>query len=371
MTICFFGTYNYNYARTAALREGLHANDVTLIEVNVDLPNVRMELPEDFTLRKSLWRFYRKAKAIASLATRYTQVKQADGIVVLHPGHLDLPLAWLFAKLSSKPLVFDSAVSPYDTMFIGRSIAERSSLKAKLVKVGETLVLKLPTYVFTDTKQMADFISETFDVSQNKMRVVPLGANDKVYLPAKNAKSSNNPIEILFFGLYSELHGVFTILEAIKQLVKRDDIHFTLLGAGHLQDDMMQYAKKNHLDHVTFIGFMPEPELVKRIQAADILLGVFSKNPVFERAMPNKVIAALACRKPLITANLQPVRQYLTNGTDALLVAPEDARALAQAVKKLADNAQLRVSVAEHGYIVYQKHFSPREVGKALIDIIS
>ena len=50
MKICFFGTYNYNYARNSTLKKGLAENGVEIIEVHENIPNERMELPEDFQL---------------------------------------------------------------------------------------------------------------------------------------------------------------------------------------------------------------------------------------------------------------------------------------------------------------------------------
>lgn len=366
MKLSFFGMYNQHYARTSTLREGLRRLGIEIHEIHEEVPNERMELPEDFTLTKTLHRILRKVACFFRLILRSAEIRGSRAIVVLHPGHMELPYAYLLAKLSRKPLLFDSSISPYDTMFVGRSIADKSSIKAKAVKMMETILLRLPDKVIVDTERMGKFMTYYLGVPKHKLCVVPLGANDTVYQPAPDV-SSHTGIRVLFFGLYNPMHGAPTILEAAKQLADKSTITFTMLGDGYLKESLMHYVKVNKLKNVTFLGFMPEASLVKHIQETDIMLGIFSKSPVFERVIPNKVFAALACKKPLITANLPAVASFFTSGKDILLCPPEDSKALADAIAELAASKKKRDSIAESGYQRYLKTGTPQSVAKIFL----
>lgn len=366
MKICFFGTYRSSYARNSSLRQALKVTGVDLVEVQSEFPDEKMELPEDFTLKTTLHRIVRKTKAYLSLISRFREVISCDYIFVLHPGHLDLPIAWILAKIAKVPLVFDTSISPYDTMFIGRSVAPRNSIKAKAVKLIERLLLKLPNKLFVDTKLMKNFIQKEFKVSESKIFVVPLGANDQIYKPAKN-KSNGKPTKVFFFGLYNPMHGTEYIMQAIKLLSKDKDLTFTMLGDGYLKPQLLEFAQKNHLSNVKFHDFVTETELVRHIQNNDILLGVFSKSPVFERQIPNKVFAALACKKPLICSEYASLKEQLTHKKHVYYCKPEDPNSLAKAIGELAKNKVLQTEISKNGYQIYKQKFTPIKIGETLL----
>lgn len=369
MNICFFGLYNANYARTSTLREGLQRRGITVTEVHEEIPNERMELPEDFTLRKTVHRIGRKIACYWRLLKRYKEAVACDAIVVLHPGHLDLPLAWLLAKGWAKPLLFDSSISPYDTMFVGRSIADRSSAKAKAVKFIEKTLLVLPDIIFVDTEKMKQFLVHEVGVTGDKIIVVPLGANDTIYHPLKKEVKTVRPVHVFFFGLYNPMHGADVILKAAALLKNDKSIRFTLLGDGYLKPELVSLAKKNRLTNVTFSGFVPENELARHIREADIVLGVFSNSPVFQRVIPNKVFAAIASKKPLITAKLPALTDTFTHKESIMFCKPEDPKSLARIISELAKSKTLRAKVASGGYGIFQTQFTPQRVADALLTL--
>lgn len=371
MKVCFYGTYNINYARNSSLRTGLRVHGIDVVEVQAEIPNERMELVEDFTLQKTIRRIWRKIKIYGGLLSQYQKIIACDYIFVLHPGHLDLPLAWLLCKFGNRKLIFDSSISPYDTMFVGRSIAKRNSIKARLVKYFERFLLRFPDKMFVDTKLMKNFVVKEFGINARKIFVVPLGTNDEIYKPLKNQTTKNTKkTNVLFYGLYNPLHGVEHIIDAIKLLKKEDNISFTMIGDGYLKDGFVKFAKDNNLSNVKFLGFMPEKELVENIQNSDIMLGVFSNNPVYKKVIANKVIAAIACRKPLISAKQQPMIEYFKHLENIYFCSAEDSKDLADSVRKLASDKGLQNKLATNGYALFTEYFSPKQIGKVLINNI-
>jgi glycosyltransferase involved in cell wall biosynthesis len=215
---------------------------------------------------------------------------------------------------------------------------------------------------------MKDFIVKEFEVKPNKIFVVPLGANDEIYKPIKNSVNDKRITNVLFFGLYNPLHGVSYIMNAIKLLKKEKNISFTMIGDGYLKNEIVEFAMVNKLNNVRFIGFMPEKELVSYIQDSDIMRGVFSNIPVFHRAIPNNVFAAIACGKPLISAKLPPMDEYFKHEENIYFCKPEDPKDLALAIKKLSEDPKLHNSLASNGYRLFLKRFIPKQIGKVLVE---
>ena len=74
------------------------------------------------------------------------------------------------------------------------------------------------------------------------------------------------------------------------------------------------------------------------------------------RAIPPVVFDALATGAPVITADTAAARELLHDGESALLVPPGDAEALADAIRQLAADEELRARIGEAG----RKAFSER-----------
>jgi glycosyltransferase involved in cell wall biosynthesis len=79
--------------------------------------------------------------------------------------------------------------------------------------------------------------------------------------------------------------------------------------------------------------------------------------------IPNKVFQALACARPVITADTPAARELLTEEVDALLVPPGDGAALAEAVRRVAGDDGLARRLASGGRATYEAHASETVLG--------
>jgi len=80
--------------------------------------------------------------------------------------------------------------------------------------------------------------------------------------------------------------------------------------------------------------------------------------------IPNKAFQALACGTPLITADTPAARELLADGESALLVPPGDAGALADAMRTIAGDPELRTRLSEGGLRVYRERASEEVLGR-------
>ena len=364
-TICLFGTYDYKYSRNSSIRDGLKEIGVKVMEVHYDIPLTRLEVKDDFTLAKSVKRVITKFISWIFLLSSWRQVRKSDAVVVLHPGHLDLPPAWLLCKIFSKPLIFDTSISPYDMYIVGRDLAKVGSVKEKVLKLVERLLLKLPDKSFTDTALMKNFIVNTFQIKPERIFTVPLGANNRLYKPTNEKR--NGKVKVLFFGMYNPVHGAWHIIRAINTL-KNQPIEFVMLGDGPIKEELLNYASKNKIKNLEFKGFVPEPELVKEINSADILLGTFSDVHIMKRVIPNKIFGSIACKKCVLTAEQPILEEYFTHNESIYFTKPEDSKTLAKAIKVLAKNEKRRILIGNNAYRIYLQYFTPKRVGEAVLN---
>ena len=84
------------------------------------------------------------------------------------------------------------------------------------------------------------------------------------------------------------------------------------------------------------------------------------------RVVPNKVFDALACGRPVVTADSDGAREWLRDGETALLTPAGDAAALAAALRRLLDERE-RARLGVGALDLYRRAFTPFAVAGGLL----
>lgn len=71
--------------------------------------------------------------------------------------------------------------------------------------------------------------------------------------------------------------------------------------------------------------------------------------PSYREGLPKALIEACAAGRPIVTTSVPGCRDVVTDGVNGLLVPPRDAAALAHALGRLVEDAQLRVAMGQQG----------------------
>ena len=71
-------------------------------------------------------------------------------------------------------------------------------------------------------------------------------------------------------------------------------------------------------------------------------------------------------KKPLITGESSPIKRYFTTKKHILLCKMNSEEDLAKKILLLYHNLDLRKKIAQGGYRVYNKYFTPRIIGNNL-----
>jgi glycosyltransferase involved in cell wall biosynthesis len=87
--------------------------------------------------------------------------------------------------------------------------------------------------------------------------------------------------------------------------------------------------------------------------------------------IPNKVFQALACGTPVVTGDTPAARELLVDGESALLVPAGEPEALAEAVGRLAADAELARKIADGGRRAYEEQASEGVLGARWRDLLA
>jgi glycosyltransferase involved in cell wall biosynthesis len=308
--------------------------------------------------RRDAWRAgagtaLRLARAEVALLRRPRQ--RYDAVIVGYPGHVDVPAARWVAR--GAPVVFNPLVALSDTLVADRRRFADGSLPARALKLVDRGALRAADVVVSDTDANARYLAELAGLE--RVETCFVGAEDDVFGPTARPKSFTHA---LFVGKLIPLHGLDTILTAARLA---PELRFRLVGSGQLAS-LLERRPPN----VEWVPWVEYARLRDEHARASAALGIFGTSSKAERVIPNKAFQALACGAPLVTADTPAARELLTDGEDALLVPPGDPAALAEALRRLANDVPLRERIGLAGLETYRARASEDVLGRRWRDIL-
>ncbi len=363
-SVAYFGTYEPDYPRNAVLITGLREHGVEVHEFRAPLPPLTAA---ELTGGRGAARMAAGlAAAHVRLARQHRKGLRVDAVVVGYPGHFLVPFGRLLSAYRRARLVFDPLVSLLDTFAGDRGLVDRGGVKAAAVRAVDEVSFRLPDLVLADTWVHGAFYQEAFGLARERVTVVPVGA-----LPESRATGAARELRpgerltVLQYGKWSPLHGADVVLAAADRL-RDEPFRFVLIGEGQVSAELRASITARRLANVEWLGQLPPTELRSHTLDADVCLGVFGGSEKAGRVVPNKVFDALACGRPVVTADSDAAREWLREGESALLTPAGDAAALATALRRLLDRTE-RARLGHAALRLYRQSFTPAAVAGALL----
>lgn len=146
---------------------------------------------------------------------------------------------------------------------------------------------------------------------------------------------------LLSVGHLIERKGHEIVIEALASL---PDIRYCIVGEGPLGEKLRHTARALGVaDRVTFVGNIPQAELIDYYNAADALA-----LPSSREGMPNVVLESLACGTPVIAARCEGTPELITVPAAGILMAQRDAASFVDACTQLLNNLPSSAATRAH-----------------------
>ena len=169
--------------------------------------------------------------------------------------------------------------------------------------------------------------------------VLPMGA-DVDAIRAAAAGSTRVPGRVLFVGRLVEKKGVAVLLDAATLLRDQPGWSMEIVGDGPLRADLESRAAGLP---VAFAGALGRSQLAAAYASADVV--VFPSVPAASGDQHGLLVAlldAMAVGATIVASRMPGIDAAITDGESGVLVPPGDPRALADALRRLLDDAGLR-----------------------------
>ena len=358
--IVSFGTYDaVKHPRVGIVVDGLREQGVEVRELNRPLgfstaERVRM-LAQPWRLPALAWRLLtcwialrRDARALARAGVR------PDAVLVGYLGHFDVLLARRLFRRST--IVLDHLI------FAGDTAQDRGAtgLRVRLLRALDRRALAAADIVLVDTLEHLDMLPD-----RTKGVHVPVGARAEWFEARALGRTDggDDPLSLVFFGLFTPLQGAPTIAAALRR-AHEGGARFTATVIGTGQDYDEARAAAGELPGVTWIDWVDAHELPALVARHDVCLGVFGTSGKARRVVPNKVYEGAAAGCAIVTGDTPPQRAAF--GDAALYAAPGDPDALAGVIADLAASRE-RLAAARAAAAEAADSFRARDVVAPLL----
>ena len=209
-------------------------------------------------------------------------------------------------------------------------------------------------YVMTCTRHSRDLLAELYGpAAAAKIHVVYHGVELDVYTPQPlHDDDGDRPFRITCVAAFKEYKGHPYLLRACAELVRRGvPVELALVGDGPDRDEVEKLVAELGLsDVVNFTGKVASPEVRYWLAWSDVccVASVIAASGQLD-GIPNFLTEAMAMGRPCVSTSLPGIEELITDGVNGLLVPPNNAMRLADALERLRLSPELRQRFAVAG----------------------
>lgn len=239
------------------------------------------------------------------------------------------------ARIAGPPVLLHLHGGTFD-VFLGGLAGARERLARQLLGVAARVIIPAPGWRSLVERFVA---APRIAVLPNAIRVADFDRPRPPHAP---------PLRILFLGMISARKGFDELLEAMCEVVEKRPgaVHLDIVGADEVlgaTDHFQSLCRTLGLGaSVTWHGPAFGVEKLRVLGDADIFV-LPSRNESFGIANLEAMASGLA----VVSTRTGAIPDYLEDGVHGVLVEPRDARGLAAALVRLADDAALRARLGE------------------------
>ena len=223
-----------------------------------------------------------------------------------------------------------------------------------LIKCQEDSIIN-SDYRIVVSKEWQNYIKMNY---QFDSKVIYNGVNPDRYSPNIDAHDFiekldlKNKFVFSFLGGIEPRKGTIYLIRAMKKVVEKIE-NAVLVIAGtkgiidyseYQENFYKEFKELNIENHVKIIGRVSEEDLPKLYKASDCF--VF---PSLCEGWGLAPMEAISCGTPVISSNIECIKEFLINEKNALLVEPEDSLNLADAMIRIFNDGDLRKNLNIEG----------------------
>ncbi|GAW94006.1 glycosyltransferase family 4 protein [Calderihabitans maritimus] len=317
------GRLNEKWNKYASTPERENLEGVTVYHPRV------ITFPRNFWLSSSGWFYYYGIKSFVAQLTREFPFDLIHAHVALPDGYG----AVLLKRQYAKPVVV--TIHGLDvTQTVKRSIFCRRAVQTTLNRSDKIIAVSTMLAELT-----AKYVKE-----EQKVTVVHNGISPELLYKGESPlrERFKNKKVILTVAALIKLKGYDYTLRALREIKENvPEFVFIIVGDGPEKRELQRLVSELGLDHnVVFAGRQPHHRTMEYMSICDVFV-----MPSWKEGFGVVYLEAMAHGKPVIACKGQGIQDLIVNGVNGILVEPKDVGSLAEALKNLLLNSELRQQI--------------------------
>ena len=279
-----------------------------------------------------------------------------DIILVVEPALFCAPAAWLAARLCGARAWLHIQDYEVDAAF-ELGLLKGARLRAMVLRAERWLMRRFDR-VSTISNRMLD-LARAKGVDPGRAVLLPNWIDVDAITPQAGGRYRaelgipDDAIVALYSGNMGGKQGLQTLADVARRLGRETRLWFVFCGQGPERAPLQQQCEG--LARVVFLDLQPAERLGELLNTADIHL-LPQRAGAADLVMPSKLTGMLASGRPVVCGASPGTELAGVVARCGLLTPPEDGAAMAEAVRKLSYNAQIRETLGAAARQYAQAH---------------
>jgi colanic acid biosynthesis glycosyl transferase WcaI len=239
------------------------------------------------------------------------------------------------------------------------------------------LLYRRSDHIVVVTQAFKGHLQREWEVPPEKISVVVNGVDDGLFCPQPELPEIlrefglEQRFVVGYIGTIGNAHGIETLVE-LADLLKCSDpeIFFLVVGEGAEKVKLMRLAQGKRLTNLGIFPGQPRSRIPAIIAASRVCMVLLRRSELFKTVIPTKMLEFMACGRPLVAALEGEAADLVRKAGAGICVMPEDAPALAQAIRTLYRDAALREQLANHGRDFIMRELSRTSTARDYIAVL-
>ncbi len=282
-------------------------------------------------------------------------VRRVDLLVGTSPQFFTVCAAYASSLIKRVPWVFELRdIWPESIRVVG---AMKQSKVLDLLEKVELFLYRKASAIVSVTHAFRTSLMQR-GVSGDKIRVVTNGVDISRFSPR------DKDIELMhqhrlqgkfvagYIGTHGLAHSLDTLLDAAKALKAAHDgdrFRIILLGDGANKASLRQRAETEGLDNVIFVDSVSKDQVVRYWSLLDVSIIHLKKDELFTTVIPSKLFECMGMAIPVLHGVQGESAGIVERENVGLLFEPENAEALINGLRRLADCSELHARFKANG----------------------
>ncbi len=274
----------------------------------------------------------------------------------------------LFRKLTHTPIVVRLHTSSKEAQSIDRTPVTRWH---KWNVLRERWVARKADALVTHSIAHRRLMVDELGVATECIQLIPHGI--ETFPDWRRPAREPGPPTVVYLGRLEHRKGTVELLQSIPQVLRAvPDARFILIGADrphcpggrfhaqYLEQEFPSEVRR----HVTLAGRLPQPEVDRWLQTADVFVA-----PSRYESFGLIFIEAMRWGTPVIGTTAGGIPEIVDNGKTGLLVSPEAPDQLAGAIIQLLANSEHRTALGTAGRQKVESEFSAERMTRRMVEV--